>query len=176
MNNNIYLNRNQLIDKYFVHFKMEDEIKDIVGSLVDQLKDTNSVADRARVEREPLKKEDLENFVIQRSGTLVEDALEMVQNMRDFISSSPNSDDVSALADLINATSSAIDNLNKINLQDKKSNTSVKLKTMEIEAKKEIQEIDSSTRLMATREEILKMILNNAKPIEAEIIEDKRLT
>ena len=155
---------------------MEDEIKDIVGSLVDQLKDTNGVAEQARIEREPLKKEDLESFVIQRSGALVEDALEMVQNMRDFIRSSPNSDDVSALADLINATSSAIDNLNKINLQDKKSSTSVKLKTMEIEAKKDMQEIDNTTKLLATREEVLKMLLNNAKPIEAEIIEDKKIS
>jgi soluble P-type ATPase len=155
---------------------MEDEIQDIVGSLVDQLKDTNIAAQRADAEREPLKKEDLQNFVIQKSGTLVEDALQMVQNMRDFIVSSPNSDDISALADLINATSSAIDNLNKINLQDMKTNTSVKLKTMEIEAKKDLQETDNTNRLMATREEVLKMILNNAKPIEAEIVEDKRLT
>jgi soluble P-type ATPase len=155
---------------------MEDEIQDIVGSLVDQLKDTNIAAQRADAEREPLKKEDLQNFVIQKSGALVEDALQMVQNMRDFIVSSPNSDDISALADLINATSSAIDNLNKINLQDMKTNTSVKLKTMEIEAKKDLQETDNTNRLMATREEVLKMILNNAKPIEAEIVEDKRLT
>lgn len=154
---------------------MEDEIHDIVGSLVDQLKDANTVAEKARVEREPLKKEDLENFVIQQSSALVQDALEMVQNMRDFIISSPSSDDVSALADLINATSGAIDNLNKINLQDKKSNTSVKLKTMDIDAKKEMQEVDNNTKLLATREEILKMLLNNAKPIEAEIVENKRI-
>ena len=154
---------------------MNNEVQDIVGSLVDQLQEANKVAEHAREEREPLKKEDLENFVIQKSGALVEDAMEMVANMRDFIISAPNSDDVSALADLINATSSAIDNLNKINLQDKKSNTSVKLKTMEIQSKKEMLESDNTQRVLTTREEIFKMIVNNAKPVEAEIIEDKRI-
>jgi len=154
---------------------MEDEIKNIVGSLVDQLKDTDGVAKKAREEKEPLKREDLEDFVIHKSGYLVEDALEMVQNMRDFIVSAPNSEDISAFADLINATSSAIDNLNKINLQNKKSDTSVKLKTMELDAKRQMQEIDNNVKVLLTREEAFKALLDRTKPVEAEIIENKKL-
>jgi hypothetical protein len=152
-----------------------DDDKDTIGSLIEQLQDTNNMAARARSEREPLKKEDLENFVISKSGELVQDALEMVQNMRDFVVSAPISEDVSALADLINATSSAIDNLNKINIQDKRSNTSIKLKEMDIQSRKELQQNDNDTKLLATREEVLKMLLDKAKPIEAEIIESKRI-
>jgi hypothetical protein len=154
---------------------MSDEIKDIVGSLVEQLQETNQRAEKIKTERDPLKKEDLEKFVIDRGASLVEDALEMVATVKDFIISAPNAEDVEALSGLINATATAMDTLNKINLQDKKTDTSVKLKTMEIQAKKELLEADNTQRVLATREEIIKMLADKAKPIEAEIVEDKRL-
>jgi len=154
---------------------MNDEVQNIVGSLIDQLQDTNQRAEKIKTERNPLKKEDLEKFVIERGGELIEDALEMVATVKDFIISAPNAEDVDALAGLINATSAAMDTLNKINIADKKTDTSVKLKTMDIESKKELLQADNTQRVLATREEILKMLVDKSKPIEAEIIENKRI-
>jgi hypothetical protein len=154
---------------------MNDEVQNIVGSLIDQLQDTNQRAEKIKTERNPLKKEDLERFVIERGGELIEDALEMVATVKDFIISAPNAEDVDALAGLINATSAAMDTLNKINIADKKTDTSVKLKTMDIESKKELLQADNTQRVLATREEILKMLVDKSKPIEAEIIESKRI-
>ena len=154
---------------------MNDEVQNIVGSLIDQLQDTNQRAEKIKTERNPLKKEDLEKFVIERGGELIEDALEMVATVKDFIISAPNAEDVDALAGLINATSAAMDALNKINIADKKTDTSVKLKTMDIESKKELLQADNTQRVLATREEILKMLVDKSKPIEAEIIENKRI-
>jgi len=154
---------------------MSDEVQDMVGSLIDQLKENNQTADKVKTTREPLKKEELENFVREKGANLIEDALEMVATVKDFIISAPNAEDVEALSGLINATAAAMDTLNKINIQDKKSDTSVKLKEMDIKAKKELQEADAGVKLLTTREEVLKMLVNNAKPIQAEIIEDKRI-
>ena len=154
---------------------MNDEVQNIVGSLIDQLQDTNQRAEKIKTERNPLKKEDLEKFVIERGGELIEDALEMVATVKDFIISAPNAEDVDALAGLINATSAAMDTLNKINIADKKTDTSVKLKTMDIESKKELLQADNTQRVLATREEILKILVDKSKPIEAEIIENKRI-
>ena len=123
---------------------MNDEVQNIVGSLIDQLQDTNQRAEKIKTERNPLKKEDLEKFVIERGGELIEDALEMVATVKDFIISAPNAEDVDALAGLINATSAAMDTLNKINIADKKTDTSVKLKTMDIESKKELLQADNT--------------------------------
>ena len=139
------------------------------------MQDTNQRAEKIKTERNPLKKEDLEKFVIERGGELIEDALEMVATVKDFIISAPNAEDVDALAGLINATSAAMDTLNKINIADKKTDTSVKLKTMDIESKKELLQADNTQRVLATREEILKMLVDKSKPIEAEIIENKRI-
>jgi len=154
---------------------MNDEVQDMVGSLIDQLKENNQVADKVKTVREPLKKEELEDFVREKGANLIEDALEMVATVKDFIISAPNAEDVEALSGLINATAAAMDTLNKINIQDKKSDTSVKLKEMDIKSKKELQQADAGVKLLTTREEVLKMLVNNAKPLQAEIIEDKRL-
>lgn len=154
---------------------MSDEVQDMVGSLIDQLKENNQAIEKVKAVREPLKKEELEDFVREKGATLIEDALEMVSTVKDFIISAPNAEDVEALSGLINATAAAMDTLNKINIQDKKSDASFKLKEMDIKAKKELQQADASVKIMLTREEVLKSLSNNAKPIEAEIIEDKRL-
>jgi hypothetical protein len=99
----------------------------------------------------------------------------MVATVKDFIISAPNAEDVEALAGLIKAASSAIDSLNHLTVADKRSNTSIKLKEMDISSKRELQQSDNTQRLLTTREEIFKMLTDKAKPIEAEIVEDKKI-
>jgi hypothetical protein len=152
---------------------MEEELNDEVGTLLDQLQAVSIKAEKVKEERDPLKKENLEDFVIQRGGALVEDALDMVATMRDFIVSAPNAEDVGAYADLIKATSTALEALNRLTVTDKKSETSIKLKEMDIASRKELQQTDNTQRILATREEIFKMLVDKAKPLEAELIENK---
>jgi len=154
---------------------MSDEVQDMIGSLIDQLRENNQVVEKVKTVREPLKKEELETFVREKGANLIEDALEMVATVKDFIISAPNAEDVEALSGLINATAAAMDTLNKINIQDKKSDASIKLKEMDIKAKKELQEADAGVKIMLTREEVLRNLANNAKPIQAEIIENKAI-
>ena len=154
---------------------MEENINDIVDSLVGQLRDNNQQAERVRVQRDPIKKEQLEEFIIQRGGELVQDALDMVQTLRDDVLAAPDDKNVTAYAGLITATSNAIDTLNKTVLSDKKNNTMVKIKEMDIESKRELHQLEGQAKAALTREEIFKMLISNTKPIEAEIVADKRL-
>lgn len=154
---------------------MEENINDIVDSLVGQLRDNNQQAERVRVQRDPIKKEQLEEFIIQRGGELVQDALDMVQTLRDDVLAAPDDKNVAAYAGLITATSNAIDTLNKTVLSDKKNNTMIKVKEMDIESRRELQQLEGQTKAALTREEIFKMLISNTKPIEAEIVADKRL-
>jgi hypothetical protein len=155
---------------------MEDELNDEVGTLLDQLQAVSTNVSQVKKERDPITKEELEKFTIENGAALVQDALEMVATVKDFIISAPNAEDVEALAGLIKAASSAIDSLNHLTIADKRSNTSVKLKEMDIESRKELQKSDNTQRLLATREEIFKMLVDKAKPIEAEIVSDKRIS
>jgi hypothetical protein len=155
---------------------MDSELNDEVGTLLGQLQAVSTKVERVQQERDPLTKENLERFTIEKGGELVHDALEMVATVKDFIISAPNAEDVEALSGLIKAASSAIDSLNQLAVADKRSETSIKLKEMDIATKKELMQADNTQRVLATREEIFKALIDKAKPIEAEIIDDKRLS
>ena len=91
---------------------MADELDEAVSDIISQLKQNNKVA-RAPVEESILDKENLEDFLIQNSGKLIKKSLSIVDNVNDYISSAPENRDVAALAELIKASSSAIETPSK---------------------------------------------------------------
>jgi hypothetical protein len=154
---------------------MDENINDTIGDIIEQLQSNNKHVVEARVERDPLKKEELEDFVIKKGGELIQDALEMVQTIRNDVAAAPDDKNIEAFASLISATANAIDTLNRNLISAKKNETTVTVKKMDIDSRKELQAAESETKLTLTREEIFKMLLNNAKPIEAEVISNKRI-
>lgn len=148
---------------------MEESINsDDVKSLLDQLKDTTSIA--RKVEKAPftLPKEDLEKFILNNTGRLIQDSMETIDSIKDFIISAPEPEDVHSLAELYKASTSAIEALNKILLQQQKTETQLAVKTMDIQSKQALAEKrdDKST---FTREEIMKQLLESGKLIDADI-------
>ena len=53
--------------------------------------------------------------------------------------------------------------LQKRSIADKKNETAVKIKTMDIDSKKELQETGDTTRLLMSREELFKMLIIQQK-------------
>lgn len=159
---------------------VSEELNEMVGDLLSQLNDANKKAEKLKVEADLLTKENMEKFVIENAGKLIKESIEVVGNVKDYISSAPESKDVSSLADLIAATSTAIETLNKIIVSDKKNETIIKAKDMDIKSRKELKESDNTTKLLATREQVFKMLIdsanNSAKIIDAEIVESKKVT
>ena len=157
---------------------MSEELNEMVGDLLEQLNDANKKAEEVKKENNPLTKDNIEKFVIEKAGRLVEQSLDVVANVKDYISSAPESKDVGSLADLVAATSTAIETLNKIIVTDKKNETLIKSKEMDITSRKELKESDNTTKLLTTREQIFKMLIDSAnqsaKIIDAEVIEDKK--
>jgi tRNA U55 pseudouridine synthase TruB len=150
---------------------MSEELNEMVGDLLSQLSDAQTKAKEAEKELNPLKKEEIEKFVVEKGGKLVEDSLEMIKNVKDYIVSSPEAKDVDAFASLVAATSTAIETLNKLVVNDKKADTILKTKQMEIEARKELKQEENNAKLLATREQIFKALIeDNKKIIDAEIV------
>jgi len=141
---------------------MSEELNEMVGDLLQQLNDANQKAEQAKKESNPLKKEDMEKFVIEKAGKLVEESIEVVSNVKEYISSAPESKDVGSLAELIAATSTAIETLNKIIVTDKKNDTLIKAKEMDISSRRELKEADANQKLLATREQVFKMLIDSA--------------
>ena len=71
----------------------EDEIK----TLIDQLKDNNKLA--RTVDKQPfsLDKHDLESFILNNTGRLIQDSMNTIDNIKQYIISAPEPEDVHSL-------------------------------------------------------------------------------
>jgi len=157
-----------------ININVSEELNEMVGDLLEQLKDANKQVEQVKKHADPLTKENIEKFVIEKAGRLVEESLDVMTNVKDYISSAPESKDVGSLAELIGATATAIETLNKIIVTDKRNDTLIKAKEMDIASRKELKESDNQTKLLATREQVFKMLIDSAnksaKIIDAEVI------
>ena len=146
---------------------MDDDVDIVVDDLLSQLKGA-SVA-RKEIEKNEfnLDKEELEKFLLNYSGKLIKGTVDYVEEVKQFITSAPDSRDVDALSKLVGASASAIESLNKILLQDKANEAKIQVKQMDIESKKELQDKNNERLgLTVNRETLLKQLIDDAKIIE----------
>lgn len=149
----------------------DQNLDNTVNSILNQLKTVPVISKKIEKIPTELSKEDLENFIIQYTSRLIQNATESVEMIKDNVQAAPTSEDAISLAELIKSTSGAIDILNKMIINKDKIKTSVKIKEMEIQNKKE--ELDTKVGLViASREEMMKQLMNNSKVIEIEKIND----
>lgn len=149
----------------------DDQIK----SLVDQLKESTKLS--KNIDKQPefeLKKEDLEQFVLNNTGRLIQDSMDTIDNIKQYIVAAPEPEDVHSLAELYKASTGAIEALNKILLQQQKSETQLTVKTMDIQAKQALAEKKDDQQTF-TREEIFQQLLDSAQVVEAEVTDSETL-
>tara|TARA_E500000318_G_C3536242_1_gene202678 strand:- start:49 stop:501 length:453 start_codon:yes stop_codon:yes gene_type:complete len=146
---------------------MDQDIDIVVDDLISQLKGATKASKEIENNEFNLDKEELEKFLLNYSGKLIKGTVDYVEEVKQFITSAPDSRDVDALSKLVGASASAIESLNKILLQDKANEAKIQVKQMDIESKKELQE-KSNERLGLTinREALLKQLIDDAKVIE----------
>ncbi len=113
-----------------------------------------------------LDQHEVNQFVIDKTKQLIETGVDAVQDMMSLVQQGQNPDEIAALAELMNATTKAIEAMNKSNLIDKKADRDEKLRKMEIEAKKELVQLkpgntinNNTNVLVASREEIMKKLI-----------------
>jgi hypothetical protein len=147
-------------NKYYIAtFQMDNN--DEINNIIEQLK-SDSVVSETKTKQientEPVSDDNVDTFVYGKTVELVNASLGAVQTIRDSVLTGVDPKEISALSQLINATTKALDTLNQINLQNKKSKTNVEIKKMELEANKMIaSKIPQTTNiLIASRDEILK--------------------
>lgn len=147
----------------------EKDLDSNIDSLVDQLKDNTIVNNQIQdnnVNLPTVDKDNIEDFVIENSGKLINQSLEVMSNVKDYIMASGDPDSISSLADLINASSKSLETLNKIVIQNKRSETTLVAKKMDHDSKQIIENKRNENALVASREEVFKKILDEAKVVE----------
>jgi hypothetical protein len=132
-----------------------------INDIIEQFKN-DSVASDIKPKNieitENVSDDNVDTFVYGKTVELVNASLGAVQTIRDTVLTGVDPKEIAALSQLINATTKALDTLNQINLQNKKSKSNVEIKKMELEANKMIaSKIPQTTNiLIASRDEILK--------------------
>jgi len=145
---------------------MSDDIDNIVNDLVNQLKGTKK--ETKKVEEEfQLSDENLKEFLYKYSGKLIKDSVNVVDEIKDYVSAAPDSRDLEALSKLIGASAAAIETLNKIQIADEKNKTQIGIKAMDIEAKKELTMQNAEQHVLTmNREELINKLIGEAKVID----------
>lgn len=151
---------------------MDDQTDDAVDDLISQLQGNLQVTrDVESKEEFKLDRESLEDFLLQHSGKLIKGSVDYVDEVKQFITSAPDAKDVEALSKLVGASAAAIESLNKILMNNKKIEATEKLKIMDIESKKALQDADNENKLLLNREDLMKQLIDNADIIDAELAE-----
>lgn len=120
---------------------------------------------KAVVEDTPLKEEDLQQYVLNKTKALVEAGLGAVQDLTPSVVASSDSREIDALSKLMASTAQALDTLQKTALINKKAETDEKLERVKIEGKKEVallqqpsNKVTNNNFLITSREEIMKKL------------------
>tara|TARA_R110000868_G_scaffold323439_4_gene584388 strand:+ start:619 stop:1059 length:441 start_codon:yes stop_codon:yes gene_type:complete len=138
-----------------------------VHSIIEQLREVPKQISEKQLH---LTKDNLESFILNHAGKLVLAATEAVDNIKEYVGAAPTAEDASALGDIISAASTAIETLNKILIADKKNTTMIKLKEMDIAGRQDELQTAIGAKLLLTREELMKSLIESSKIIDTDPI------
>jgi ABC-type histidine transport system ATPase subunit len=148
--------------------------------ILEDLKSDESITslnESPSAERIDINDDNVNDYVMQKVGKLVESGIETVEALQQTIASGFEADELNAFSTLLASVTHAADTLNKINLQNKKEKAARELKMLDVEAKKELgpgQGPNGNTNiLIATREEVIERFLDKQGSNEPKEIEDE---
>lgn len=151
-------------------------VNELTEKLKEQVTSIQKTDNEYQREKNILKKENLEKFLLEKTGELVEEGLDTIKELKSIFVSNPNSDEIESLANAFKAVSSALSVLKDIQVNNNKLDSNKMLKEMEIKAKKELKESkkeDEAHRVLLTRDEVLKKLIEKSDVLEGEFEEIK---
>ena len=151
----------------------DEEIDKSVDSIINQLKNqSRSLKESVKNPPQQLKKEDMEQFIIDKASEIVNGCVEVIGVIQDEIKCAPDPKLIESGATFINAFTSALDALGKLEISQQR-----------IKAQKDIAQFNAAARLAnnsedevkkgvyISREELIKGLLDYKKEDIREIAE-----
>lgn len=148
----------------------DKNVDSAVNDLLEQLQEKGTTASKD-IAKQELSKEDMEKFLLQYSSQLIKGSVEFVEDLKQYITSAPSAEDVTAMASLVSSSAAAIETLNRLLITNKNNDIKVQIKQMDIESKKQLQQLDMQGKLLMNREELLKQLLQEAKIVDVVVSE-----
>jgi hypothetical protein len=154
-----------------------------IDDIIDQLKSDSIPAQSSATQSQEIKSpsnltdDNVNDYVYNKSSELVESTLGAIHSLRDNILAGSDPKEIAALSQLINSASKALDQLNKINLQNKQAKSNVEIKKMEIESNSHLSKLMPQTNniVIATRDEIMERMFDKtpSKKEKLQILDSK---
>ena len=149
-----------------------NEVDGAVDDILSQLSTQHhSITRQKKTEEEVPEIEDLQEYLVKKTARLINTTLDAVDNVKDYISSAPENKDVASLAELMRSANSAIETMQKVHSNKANIDARKELKVMDIDARAQINVNDNQTKLVMSREEIMKAMLE--APEEPKKVEKK---
>lgn len=144
----------------------DEELEKDVDSILDQLKQQSKSLKEAKKNPPPtLKKEDMEQFIIDKASEIVHGCVDVIGVIQDEIRCAPDPKLIESGATFINAFTSALDALSKLEINSQKIKAQKEMKEMDISVKLLANEETESKGVYISREELIKGLLDH-KPEE----------
>ena len=145
--------------------EVDGAVDDILSQLTTQ---HHSITRQEKSKEEIPEVENLEEYLIKKTAKLIDTTLDAVDNVKDYISSAPENRDVASLAELMRSANSSIETMQKIHANKANNEARKELKTMDIEAKQQLNIQDNQTKLVMSREELMEAMLKAPEEPEAD--------
>jgi hypothetical protein len=104
--------------------------------------------------------ENLEQFVINSASKLVKDSLDLIAGASGDALASGDPEAIEAAAALIKSSSSAVETLNRLLIANNRNKSAKEIKKLDIESKLQMNNEDNQTKLIMSREEVFKFIMD----------------
>ena len=143
----------------------DDDLDMEVNDIISQIKNQSRAINEPPVPKEPLNKEDMEDFILQNASSVIRDSVEMVDKLKSSVSACAEPDLVNAMASLLGATTRAIDSLTKLKIAEDKNKNQKEIAQLNLEGKKSGDDEDKKGFLIS-REEVIKALMNKKKDDE----------
>lgn len=143
----------------------DNNIDNIANDIVQQLKQTTALTNVYEDPKSSINKEELEQYILQRSSILIDQSMDVIAHLKDYVQAGAAADEISAFAEVVKASSGALEALNKIYIAHEKTKAATSLKQMDINAKLSIANQDNMTKLLVGREELLKQLIEDSEKV-----------
>tara|TARA_R110002167_G_scaffold86084_2_gene233141 strand:- start:224 stop:670 length:447 start_codon:yes stop_codon:yes gene_type:complete len=137
---------------------VSNEIDTAVNDILTQIKSHNKDTTDIKKVADEIDLDNLEEFLVKKTSSLINSSVDMVDDVKEYIASAPENRDVASLAELIKASSSAIDTLSKLHTAREQNKNRVEIKQMDIESKEKLNIMDNQTKVLMTRDDVMKAL------------------
>lgn len=157
-----------------------------INDIISELKDTTSNLQKPSISEVPKITDDtVGDYIYQKSAEMLELTMSAIKDMQQLIQTAADPKEISAYAQLMNTAFKGIENLNKINIQQKQAKNNIDVKKIEAESSKgKFNPLlgspagqQTNNIFIGSRDEAMQLLKNKPKKIElienSDIIEEE---